>query len=389
MIVLAAGALLQTAIATLSLNQAVEYARAHRGTVAVAAAVAREARGLHRVAGQLPNPGLFYSRTQDTPRQHVAFDQPLSWLLTRGVDRAVTEAGIRRAEVDSTALLSGVAQDVRRAFFGAIAAREAHRLAEGLQVVSDSLRRIARARFAAGDIARLELEQAEQDARRQAQALSMAREAEARAMAAFAQAIGAGPPAPAPEGPLDADLDHPLGDPLGLPLLVQAAEADSAAADAGRRSARRAAIPFPGLEVGADWDDPALPGRTLSVVGLSLPLPLWHRNGGERAVADARAEQASAALVEARLAAERQVTELRSRLLETALRARFARDSLVPAARVLRDRALAAYRVGETGVVPVLEALRSEREVAMAAVEDLVRFQDARADWLELFGRLQ
>jgi len=387
MISLLVGTLLQTGIATVSLEEAIDFAREHRGMVAAAEAVAREARGLHRVAGQIPNPGFSFSRTQDTPRQHVALDQPLSWLLTRSADRAVTGAGIRRAELDSTAMLSTMAQQVRAAFFDALAAAERYRLTEELLTVSDSLRTIARLRFDAGDIARFELEQAEQDARRQIQAVSAARESRNRAIANFGRALGAVGSVPAPRGSLDLGLDDSLDDESSAPLLVQMAMIDSTAAEAERVAVRRTAIPFPGIELGADWDDPSLPGKTLSVIGFTLPLPLWHRNDGERAVADARARQAAAAVIEARREADRRVGELQSRLTETGGRARFARDSLVPAARLLRARAIAAYRAGQTGVVPVLEALRSEREVTMAAVDDLAQFQEAKAEWLELYGR--
>ncbi|MGI8819083.1 MAG: hypothetical protein ACR2HW_08065 [Gemmatimonadales bacterium] len=54
--------------------------------------------------------------------------------------------------------------------------------------------------------------------------------------------------------------------------------------------------------------------------------------------------------------------KLRIRLEESGLRARFARDSLLPSARTRRSRALKAYQSGETGVLPVLDALRSERD---------------------------
>jgi hypothetical protein len=73
-------------------------------------------------------------------------------------------------------------------------------------------------------------------------------------------------------------------------------------------------------------------------------------------------------------------------LEETARRARAARDSLLPAAVVLRARALRAYQAGETGILPVLDALRSEREVTLSALQDELAFQEALADWHALTG---
>ena len=64
--------------------------------------------------------------------------------------------------------------------------------------------------------------------------------------------------------------------------------------------------------------------------------------------------------------------------------ARSARDSLIPAAAALRSRALRAYRAGETGILPVLDAFRAERDVALAGLQDQLAFQEAVADWYAL-----
>jgi hypothetical protein len=80
------------------------------------------------------------------------------------------------------------------------------------------------------------------------------------------------------------------------------------------------------------------------------------------------------------------VAEATTRRREAATRARIARDSLLPSATRLRERATAAYRAGETGVVPVLDALRSEREIALGAILDLLAYQDAVTEWNRLLG---
>ncbi len=54
---------------------------------------------------------------------------------------------------------------------------------------------------------------------------------------------------------------------------------------------------------------------------------------------------------------------------------------------MLRARAVRAYQAGETGILPVLDALRSEREVALAAIQDELAYQGALADWYALLGR--
>jgi outer membrane protein TolC len=207
------------------------------------------------------------------------------------------------------------------------------------------------------------------------------------AAAELARAIATDDPSPRPSDPLDTGLEQLPDSALALDqvLSLRAAVADSTAAAAQLRSAGRARVPFPALQGGAEWGDPTEPG-TLSVIGFAIPFPLWQRGGGAVAAARARADRLSALAHEARLDVVRQVRQGRIHLVETARRARAARDSLLPAAAVLRARALRAYQAGETGILPVLDALRSEREVTLSALQDQLAFQESLADWYALTG---
>ncbi len=375
----------------LTLDEALRQARLARGRPASAAAGVAQARAERRLAGQIPNPSVSYQRTQDTPRQHLLFDQSFSWLLTRGFGRAAAAAGVQRAEADSARAMTELVRDVQIAFFQALAAGETLRLVGEQVAVADSFRRIAQARLQAGDISRLEFEQTAQEARRARQGLSEARETARSSAAALGQAIGwTGPVPPEPSGQLDLALDLAVGPAPSLDSIpaVRVAVAESLATALTMRGSRRRAVPVPSLTAGADWDDPDRPGKTLSVIGLAVPLPLWNLGGGERGLARARADLAAAEAREARLEAGRVLVDARIRLEESAQRARFARDSLIPGARELRERAVLAYRAGETGVLPVLDALRGERDAVLGGVRELLAFQAARAGWLALFGSI-
>lgn len=174
--------------------------------------------------------------------------------------------------------------------------------------------------------------------------------------------------------------------PDSLPA-VRTAVAESAATAALARSASLNRIPLPTLQGGAEWNDASQPG-TLAVLGFAVPLPLWQSGGGPAAEAAARARRAAALAGETRLESVRALREAQIRLTESSRRARLARDSLLPQAAVLRARAVRAYQAGETGILPVLDALRSEREVALAAVQDQLAYQVALADWYALLGRV-
>jgi outer membrane protein TolC len=96
----------------------------------------------------------------------------------------------------------------------------------------------------------------------------------------------------------------------------------------------------------------------------------------------------SAALAaEARVETAARLAAARLRLRESRERARVARDSLQPAARRLREGAMRLYESGRSGILPVFDALRGERDTAQLLIQELLAFQEARADLIALLGR--
>jgi len=375
---------------SLTIDDAVALALAHRGQVAVAAATVAAARADRRMAMQLPNPVAVYSYTGDPPRQHVTVDQSLDWLLTRSSAGSAGTAGIGLALADSTLLLAEVARQARSAFYAALGADRRLTLAQDEAALADSLAGITTQRRAAGEISDLEAAQAALEAARAHQLVSVSREDHAVALAELGRALGLRAETLAtPVGTLDEQLSvespiMPLVD--SLPL-VATARADSTMAGALYRAARWQRIPLPSVVAGVEWDDPTNPtGGSTVVLGVGLPIPLWQSGGGQAAAAEARADQASAQLSEVRANAIRLLTQSAVRVEETARRALVARDSILPLATRQRELALIAYQAGETGIVPVLYAIQAEREVVRDLVADLVAYQAARADWLALIG---
>jgi cobalt-zinc-cadmium efflux system outer membrane protein len=372
---------------SLTLAQALARARAARAQTVVAGALVAEARGALRAAGAIPNPTVSYSHSEAVPTNHFLVDQPLDWLIKRGPGRAAAQAGVNRARADSALTIAELHHSVRLAYWRARAGLLSESLVQAQAKQADTLALIAAARLRAGDISLLEQEQAAQEASRAHQAASSAREASRIAAAELARAIAFEHAAPRPTDPLDTGLDRLPDTAVAVARVpaLRTAVADSAAAAAQLRSAQRARLPFPSLQTGAEWGDASQPGA-LAVIGLAIPFPLWQRGGGSVTEARARAERLSALTREARLDVVRQVRQAHIHLEETAQRARAARDSLLPAAAVIRSRALRAYQTGETGILPVLDALRSEREVSLSALQDQLAFQEALADWYALTG---
>jgi outer membrane protein, heavy metal efflux system len=377
-------------IDTLSLEQAMARSRTGRGQLLAAAARVAAARSAYRVAGALPNPTVSYSHSESPPRYHLLVDQPLDWLLKRGRDRTAAGYDIRTAEADSSLIALDLRREVRIAFYTARASSVAESLSQAQVALSDSVARISEARLRAGDISLLEAEQARAEAARARQNLSIVREGARVSASDLARAVGLDPLAPpTPVGRLDHNLDAQPKSAVVLEELpqVRAAEADSGSAAARVRSVAISAIPLPTLQSGAEWDDPSEPNAgALAVFGVALPFPLWHHGSGSTAEARARSAEAAARLREARLSAAQQIAAARVHLQESGLRARYARDTLLPGARALRERAVRAYQAGETSILPVLDAIRTERDAATAGVQDLLTYQTALAEWESLLG---
>lgn len=380
---------------SLTAQAAVDRALTARGQVRVAAAGVSRARAAVRLGGQIPNPTATLSHTDATPRRHVAVQQSFDWLLFRGSSVSAAQSSLQAALADSSTTVAEIAAATRSAFYRARAAEEALALLAGQALISDSLTAIARQRLRHGDISELEADQLGLEASRTRQALSRGREDRAAALAQLRR-LTAWPDTdslPPLSGRLDDGLDQspiPALDEAQIPS-VRSRLADSAAARLRRQVAVRGRFPLPALEVGIDWDDPTLtpPGKKLWLVGVSFPLPLWNLSGAQVASAQADVDEATALLAEARAELRGRMAETRIRMEETRFRARVDLDSLLPAAQRIRERTARGYQLGETGVVPLLDALRSEREIVLSLVEDLMAFQEARATWSSLLGVTQ
>jgi len=389
---------------SLSLAQALERARIARPQSALAAAGVERARGSARLGSLVPNPAAAAQRDDRTPTRQATVTQPLAWLVRRGADAEAGRATVARAAADSVQLIADVGREVQRAFYGALAAEERLRLVSEQLRFADSLVTLADRRVSAGDISALERDQIAQEASRSRLASAQARALARVARVEFARAVAwerVEPPRAA--GSLANGLDVPAEttffervDPaelMALPL-VRTAVADSAAGAARFRSARLAQIPIPALVAGVEWGSADATivrsrdaRRVTPIVGLSMPLPFW--NQGREASAEARgvALEGAARAAEARLTAVAALGTARIRAVETATRARFARDSLYTEAIRIRAGAVRLYDAGRTGLLPVLDALRVERDVALTLVQELLAFQEARADLTALLGQ--
>lgn len=380
---------------SLSLADAVEHARGRRAEASGISARVAEARAVRRISWRPVNPTVEYTEVAADETRRLAFVQPLGSLPRLALDRRAATSALHAAAADSTQRLANLERDVVRAYFGAVASERRVTLLLELVALTDSLRTLAARRAALGDISDLDRDQFALEATRVRLQLSRAEEQRAARQAALARELAWDAAAlPLLSEPLTAGLPDAAavaaGDGASYHAAdvpeVQRARLAAEAATLSARSLRWARLPIPGLLFQRDWSRVSgVP--TLTRVGVSLPFPLFTRGSEAMDAGEARARVAEAQAAESAIDAERAIAAGRARVEESARRSRLAADSLVTGVVRLRAGAVRLYDAGRTSVLQVLEALRAERDAQLLAVDELLAYQEARADLTALVGR--
>lgn len=376
---------------SLTIDGALAHARSNRPQVAVASGTTARARAAMGIAGLIPNPVLQLEFDRNAPTRKAVVAQSLDWLLRRGEDRAFGRAGIVAGIADSAEQIADLSREVRTAFYRALGAQELTRLVGDQARLADSIAHILQRRLDAGDVSSIERDQATQEAGRMRLVASRARQDAATARVALHRAMGLLRDTLPPGGPLDAGLTpDALSHATDLAAIddmprVRRALGDSAGAHARLRSASLARIPVPSIIGGIEWGPHETP--TNRIIGFAVPVSLFNIGGAARAEASAMAQIAATGPAEARLSLRADIDDAQIRRDGSAARARFIRDTLLPTARRLRSGTVRLLDEGRIDLLPVLDALRNERDAAQALINELVAFQAASADYLALIGR--
>jgi outer membrane protein, heavy metal efflux system len=353
------------------------------------------ARGRLLQAGRLANPELeasygddfaFAAEGERTASVGLAQRFPVTSRLGREKDVADKDVAVAAAEVRDA--VRTLVAEVESAFYAVRALDEriavnAELIASVRQVEHTTVRRLRAAEASPAEVGLLRIERLrlEQEAQR------LAREREVTA-AALTRLLGRGSsdeiapvgeldPGPAP--PATASRGGPA--PAGERPDLEAARHGVERADADLALAR--------AEVWEDWTvglgyqldrqvfDGAIPAQrdSLLTLGVRVPIPLWNRQQGRIAAAEAELRR-SRRLREARVlrvAEETRAAEARIRTLRSSVDAYS--EEILPEAIRSRDLFERGYRQGLVGIAELLQAQRQYTEV--------------RALYLELLGDLR
>jgi cobalt-zinc-cadmium efflux system outer membrane protein len=389
----------QLAPQKLTLSDAI--ARAERQNLDLAAARAQRAvaeAGV-RAAGQRPNPTLSAGASRDTPHENVLIDQPLEIGPKRGRRIDVARQEIAVTEADVAALQKQVRHNVRDAYFALAHARAATAQQGDIVKLADRLLDIAKSRFNAGDIPKLEVTQSELESAR-AHANRQVAEQEERVALSELDALLNEP----------AITDWDLGDPfLALPQLPtlddlvarargsnsEIAKIDQQVKLEQRREALLKAerIPNLGVQFGADLNNPGPPGAVntggyeVAARGqLSMELPIFSRNQGEIAQSVAKTHALEDALAAARRAVDAKVESAYLELQARQTQAQLYRETILPSSRQLEEMSEESYRAGKASILTVLGVQRDVQQGERDYLDSLLAVQSAFSQLEEAVG---
>lgn len=162
---------------------------------------------------------------------------------------------------------------------------------------------------------------------------------------------------------------------------VLAAQTDLEGGKAELRLQKAGRIPDPTVSLGVEHDPPDNgPAADTINVGVSFPLPLWNRNGGNIKAAQAAVDQFQAALGKARTQAMADLATARSEYDEAYQRWLRYRDEVAPQSARVRDAVAFQYEKGAASLVDLLNAEQTDNTVRLALAQAMNDTASASAD---------
>jgi cobalt-zinc-cadmium efflux system outer membrane protein len=356
---------------------AVIIAALERGPrAAFARADTAAAAGVLHGARLYPNPSVSASYTKDVPHYHVLGSIPLDLPWLRAARIGAARWARDAARYGFAFERAAVAFEADTAYTRALAALAHARLSRHNARDADSLLRMAELRREVGDVSELDVRLAAVNAGQLEN--TAASDSLSAVEALLALQLVMGDPADEPTLALADSLVPPpdsVSVPAGQPLRVAAASASLASQQDALRLAHRNLFAAPSLQLGFDQGDPSGPPGLLPAIGVSFPLPLFNRNGGDVAQARAARDRAQANLALVTRAASADLARARREFV--AARARLARDrSLLASGDRVAAMSLQAYAEGAIALPNVLEAQRNAREALGRYIDDVAAADD-------------
>jgi cobalt-zinc-cadmium efflux system outer membrane protein len=315
-------------------------------------------------ANRLPNPELQYLREGQqagTRTVTVQLNQPIELGGKRGARVAAAQGAVELANSELMARRQDIRADVIASFYEVVVARRRQELAQALSELARKSVEVASKRVAAGKVspidetkARLAAVDSSTELNQAAAALAIARTTLAAMIGQAADTLDlAEPPDRFPDiGPLAA-LQARAKDAAS----IRRARSQLSAQEAQAKVERAARIPDITVSVGTQRDDQL--GKRQTVLGLSVPLPLFNRNADALRAALLRTDKAREELAAAEISASSALTAACTRYETARNEATLLRRDVVPNARLAYELTLKGFEYGKFSFLEVLDAQRT------------------------------
>jgi cobalt-zinc-cadmium efflux system outer membrane protein len=327
--------------------------------------------GTHENATVLGND--LWQRNYDTI---VAVNQLIEIAGKRQDRQAAARAGLRGAKARFYDAQRTLDQGVTKAYIAALLAAENARV---LAQSADDMRqeaRIAQTQFDAGALSdadkktlEINAEQFELQAKAAAAAAVQARIA-VEVLTGVHQPAGNWMPADSLEKLMEASPALPAPESGAARPDVLAAEADLQGGQAQLELQKAMRIPDPTISLGAEHNPPGGgPPVDTFLVGLSFPLPLWNRNGGNIKAAQAAVDQFGDALGKIKAQAAADLASAQSACHEARERWLRYRDETAPKSAQVLESVRFKYERGAATLVDLLNAEQTDNTIRLALAQ--------------------
>lgn len=396
LLLLVPGLALAQAALPLSLKESEALWREHSRELALARSLVDAAEGDLQAAGARPNPFVSLGLLSISPAQGIGsgrwkdkkMDNVLrvDQLIERGDKRELRQRGAESRLVAAQRDLDDVGRqqlgELRRAYYDLLLAQDKLRLAEESAQLQAKGLDVAQRRQKAGDLAPVEVSRlaidkarADNEAR---QALSDLEQARHRLAYLLGREQEASQLLAADTWP---DASALLGEARleGRPDL-EAARRRITAAEADRDLARAQRKRDVSVGVQVERNNQNDPANSVGF-GVSMPLFLWHEYEGEIRRAEAGYDNARLQFEQLQAQATGQVGQARSALLAARDRLQRLEQGLLADAERVAAAAELAYNKGAMGLMDLLDARRTLRQLRIEALTARADYAKALSDW--------
>lgn len=342
-------------------------------------------------ARQLPNPTVAFTAARDTPHEGVSLDIPIELGGKRGKRLAVAREEQKGTELDIAVLARQIRRRTREAFYLSLSAHDQTAQAKNALDLATRIRDLAQQRYEAGDVAQLEVLQADVEvARASADYETMAqgqRAAEVALAALLNRDLGTPIPLQAqlqeipPEPTLQSVTEQAMSSSGDLLKTTQDLRTEERRLDL----AKAQKIPNIDLSGGADFNSPP-DFRVGGKGGIAVTLPLFYHGQGEVAQSSARLELLRATMASQRSSVAAAVAGAYFDYAAKVHQVQQYRDRVLPETVRLEQMAEDSYQSGKTNVLTLLDAQRRLNDIRKAYLDALLAAQSSFATLEEAVG---